>query len=288
MKVQFCSDLHLEFPENRKFLTRNPINPAGEILVLAGDIVCFRELERASSFIDYVSDHYSEVYWVPGNHEYYGSDIREMTNPLWENIRSNVHLVNNQAIDRGGLRLVLSTLWSCISPLREWDIQRSMSDFSAITYDNGRFTPSHFNMLHEESLVFLKTSLASTGDIPTVVVTHHVPTLMNYPPVFKSSTLTEAFAVELFELIETSGAVSWIYGHHHVNTPSFKIGRTMMLTNQLGYVHHHEHGSFRQSAVVEVNARGHETNHDQLNDPSVEKAKKAVAFLKKHGSPKWN
>jgi predicted phosphohydrolase len=249
MKIQYCSDLHLEFPENRKFLTRNPLDPVGDILLLAGDIVCFRDLEKARTFIDYISDSYSEVYWVPGNHEYYGSDILEKPNPLWENIRPNVHLVNNQIVDHGGIKFIFSTLWSRISPPLQWDIQRSISDFSAITYERGKFTAGRFTFLHEESLAFLKNALLSTGDMPTVVVTHHVPTLMNYPSVYKKSPLTEAFAVELFDLIETSGAARWIYGHHHVNTPEFNIGQTKMLTNQLGYVHHHEHGSFRRDAV---------------------------------------
>jgi len=36
--------------------------------------------------------------------------------------------------------------------------------------------------------------------------------------------LNEAFAVELFELIEDSGPDYWIYGHHHNNIPDFSIG----------------------------------------------------------------
>jgi hypothetical protein len=75
---------------------------------------------------------------------------------------------------------------------------------------------------------------------------------MNYPGIYKNSPLTEAFAVELFDLIEDSGAACWIYGHHHVSTPEFTIGQTKMLTNQLGYVHHREHGSFRGGAWVEI------------------------------------
>jgi hypothetical protein len=101
-------------------------------------------------------------------------------------------------------------------------------------------------------MVFLKASLSGQGKEPVVVVTHHVPTLMSYPPVFKNSPLTEAFAVELFDLIMDTEPNYWIYGHHHVNVPDFKIGKTTLLTNQLGYVRHHEHGSFRRGAVVEV------------------------------------
>jgi len=249
MKIQYCSDLHLEFPENRKFLKRNPLSPVGDILLLAGDIVCFNELDKACEFFDFVSDHYSATYWVPGNHEFYGSDTSDKPGPLWENIRANVHLVNNQAVDLAGMKFIFSTLWSRISPPLEWDIQRSISDFSAITADGEKFTAKKFTMLHMESLAFLTNALRQAGNTPCVVVTHHVPTLMNYPPRFRNSPLTEAFAVELFDLIDDSGPDYWIYGHHHVNTPAFRIGRTTMLTNQLGYVHHQEHGSFRRDGM---------------------------------------
>ena len=252
MKIQYCSDLHLEFPENQKFLRRNPLTVVGDILVIAGDLVTFRDLEKGHEFMDFVCDHYSAVYWVPGNHEYYGSDITDKPVPLCEKIRENFFLVNNHSITVGGIKLVLTTLWSRIDPRHEWDIQRSLTDFSAIAHSGRKFTTRDFTFLHEESLRFLKGAFQEPGDEPIVVVTHHVPSLMNYPKIYKNSPLTGAFAVELFDLVEDLGAAGWIYGHHHVNTPEFTIGRTKMLTNQLGYVHHHEHGSFRRGALVEV------------------------------------
>lgn len=252
MKIQYCSDLHLEFPENQKFLRLNPLNAVGDILVLAGDVVTFQDPVKADEFIDFACDNYSAVYWIPGNHEYYGSDMADKSNPLYEKVRDNFYLVNNRSIVVGGVRLVLTTLWSRIDPRHEWEIQRSVSDFSVIKYRRRKFTAQDFNFLHTESLDFLKKAIREPGNEPVVVVTHHVPSLMNYPRIYKDSPLKEAFAVELFDLIEDSGVACWIYGHHHVNTPEFTIGHTKMLTNQLGYVRHHEHESFRRGALVEV------------------------------------
>jgi len=252
MKIQYCSDLHLEFPKNRKFLAKNPLQPVGEILVIAGDLVTFQDLDKASEFIDFASDHYSAVYWVPGNHEYYGGDVSDKPNPLYEKIRDNFFLVNNHSVTHGGVRLIFTTLWSRISPHHEWDIQRSISDFSAIRYKEEKFTAYRFSYLHNESLDFLRDALREERKEQMVVVTHHVPTLMNYPEVYKNSPLTDAFAVELFDFIADSGVDWWIYGHHHVNTPEFNIKKTRMLTNQLGYVDQNEHTSFRRGALVEV------------------------------------
>ena len=39
MKIQYCSDLHLEFEENKKFLKQNPIKPVGDILI-GGQLCC--------------------------------------------------------------------------------------------------------------------------------------------------------------------------------------------------------------------------------------------------------
>ena len=38
MKIQYASDLHLEFADNRDYIEMGGIQPVGDILVLAGDI----------------------------------------------------------------------------------------------------------------------------------------------------------------------------------------------------------------------------------------------------------
>ncbi len=244
MLLQYCSDLHLEFRENKQFLKQHPLQPRGEILILAGDIVTFTEIGKRKDFFDYISANFKLTYWLPGNHEYYYSDASERSGTINEKIRDNIFLVNNISFQQDGVRLIFSTLWSKISPNNEWQIERSINDFQVIKFKDHFFSASTFNQLHSDSMDFIKKELAQKHTGKTVMVTHHVPTLMNFPSQFKGSVLNEAFAVELSPLIESSKIDYWIYGHHHSNTPDFNIGDTLLVTNQLGYVSNEEHRDF--------------------------------------------
>jgi len=70
MIIQYCSDLHLEFNENSEYLKINPLQPVGDILLLAGDVVPLGRINEHPWFFDFVSREFETVYWVPGNHEY--------------------------------------------------------------------------------------------------------------------------------------------------------------------------------------------------------------------------
>ena len=243
-KIQYCSDLHLEFPENKKFLNSNPLQVEGEVLLLAGDIVPFAVMNNHKDFFDYISDNFKFTYWIPGNHEFYYYDITKKDDAIHEKIRSNVYLVNNVSVKLDDVKLIFSTLWSKIDLINQWVVQQTLSDFHVIKYNKRPFTAVHYNQLHQECIQFIEKELKQNGEEKTIVVSHHVPTFLNYPEKYKGDTLNEAFAVELFDLIEANGPDYWIFGHHHQNIPDFKIGETKLITNQLGYVKYNEHKYF--------------------------------------------
>jgi predicted phosphohydrolase len=250
MTLQYASDLHIEFPSNKEFLKRNPLKPVGKILVLAGDIVPFHVLERHQDFFSFISDNFEITYWLPGNHEYYYFDVSKQCGTFHEKIRDNVFLVNNTSVVHDGVNLIFSTLWSKISPSHQWEIERGMNDFHLIKYKGKRFSAEPYNQLHLESLAFIQEAIQPKEEQIVAVFTHHCPTLLNYPPQYKGSLLNDAFAVELFDMIESSDIDSWVYGHHHSNIPEFDIGNTKMRTNQLGYVQLGEHSLFERDKVI--------------------------------------
>ena len=250
MILQYASDLHLEFPENETFLRNNPIQPRGDVLLLAGDIVPFTVMDRYRDFFDYLSDNFKQVYWVPGNHEYYHSDISDKPFQLNEAIRKNVHLINNQTIEVENQRIVFSTLWTAISPENQAEIFLRINDFRLIRFDETRFTIANYNELHKESIRFLETELTVKTTKKTIVVTHHVPTMEYYPAHYVGDILNEAFAAELKKLIEQTQPDCWIYGHSHCNTPAFRIKNTQLLTNQLGYVRYGENKTYTDAACI--------------------------------------
>lgn len=253
MKIQYCSDLHLEFKENWAYLSQQPLTPEGEILLLAGDIVPFAAMNRFKDFFSYLSDNFEQVCWIPGNHEYYHYDLGEQANPLCEKMRSNITLLNNCTFTYKNVNFLCTTLWSRIKPQHELEVQQSVSDFYLIKNNETRLTAFKFNEMHQASMHYLKQELHTHTGKNNFIMTHHVPTLLHYPVWFRNSPINDAFAVELHDFIEASNAGYWLYGHHHCPVKDFTIGNTIMITNQLGYVKENQHKYFRPGAVVEIN-----------------------------------
>lgn len=233
MKIQYCSDLHLEFIKNTYFLHSNRLVPQADILVLAGDIIPLWKNLSKEKYFDFLSKTFKKVYWLPGNHEYYNSDISKYSALKTKDIRDNVHVVNDLVIPIDGVNLIFSTLWSHISIQNELYIKSHLTDFSLIRIGDEAFRPKHYNNLHQNSLKFIEDSLSTLKGEKNVAITHHVPTLFNYPEAYKNSPLNEAFAVELYSLIEKYQPEAWIYGHSILILPNLPLAKPAWLLTSL-------------------------------------------------------
>ncbi len=249
MQIQYCSDLHLEFDLNKRFLQENPLPINGEILILAGDIILLKEEYLKHPFFDFVSDNYEMVFWVPGNHEYYKSDIKQYRNRNEIKVRKNVFWVNNCVKSYKNVCFLFSTLWSRINSKNEAIIEQRYADFKHISIENKKLKPSDYNLLHLECLNFLDKEIKKSTQ-NTIVITHHVPSDYCIAGEYKDSCLNDAFCTDLTSVIETSEAKYWIYGHNHFNHKPLLIGKTTLITNQLGYIELNENIHFKNDAFI--------------------------------------
>lgn len=74
MKLYAISDLHLDYRANREALYNLPRRP-DDWLILAGDI-CDTGAQLAET-LDYLRSRFSQLLWVPGNHELWVADEEE-------------------------------------------------------------------------------------------------------------------------------------------------------------------------------------------------------------------
>jgi len=251
MKIQYCSDLHLEFEHNSTYISKKPLTVTGDILILAGDIIPLHDEFFNNSFFSFIGQNYKQVFWVPGNHEFYYKDIAAYHKSYNIQVRDNINIVNNIALKYVDIQFVFSTLWSKISALNEKKIEQSVSDFECITHGNRKFKAIDFNKLHHDGFKFIQQSLSQKHE-KTVVVTHHLPSDICNAAIHKTSAINEAFCVDLTSFIDTCNANFWIYGHSHFNQKPLYIGNTILLTNQLGYVQSNEHLSFKHNAFFSI------------------------------------
>ncbi len=230
-----------------------PLTVSGDILVLAGDILPLRLVKSYAWFLDWVSDNYKQAYWICGNHEYYHHFIDDERSSFCEPIRSNLFLLNNHSIEISPDAVIqFTTMWSRIGKEYRKHIQTGMSDFFCIKYRDELITTDDYNGFHSEAVNYLEAAFEHHRKKTSLVVTHHVPTFKNYPPIYIDSPLNQGFAVEMKEHIERWSPDYWIYGHSHFNTNTFKMKGTTLLTNQLGYTHLGEDTTFNHRATISL------------------------------------
>ena len=255
MKIQYASDLHLEFAENKSFIEHGGIEPVGDVLVLAGDVSYLGDRKMwKRPFWDWCAEHFQETFVVPGNHEFYdGFDIARTMVDFELEVRSNVRYVNNRSVMMNGSELFFTTLWTKIDPTRLFTVQQGMNDFRYGKLNGVRLFANDVDDLHQQCLEWLSEALARSNAEHKVVVTHHCPTMRNEFNNYPGGALNSAFQVDLDSFIEASGIDYWIYGHtHFAGGSGTKIGDTTLLCNQLGYVFQNEYMDFDRKARIEI------------------------------------
>ena len=255
MKIQYMSDLHLELTDNSRYIKHNEFPVTGDVLVLAGDIFYLRnDVALLGRFWKWASANYRHVLIVPGNHDYYGRYDVMTKGMQWSwKFKENVGYYQNQVVQIDNVDFILSTLWSHIPPMDEYAVSHGLNDFYQTLYNGHRLTVDDYNRMHQFCLDFIKRSVAESTAEKIVLVTHHLPTRQVVAPQHQDSLINSAFATELGDFIANSRIDAWIYGHSHTNIDT-TIGKTKIVSNQLGYVFYDEHLSngFDAGKYIEI------------------------------------
>lgn len=255
MKIQVLSDLHHEFYTSSK--PPDIVHTDAEVIVLAGDIdMGDRGVLWAADQADRLK---RQIVYVPGNHEYYGTDLvrqRERWLVLAEG--TGVHVLDDRAVTLYGVRFIGSTLWTDYrahpnSTLTEAlaEAKRVLEDHRVIRYKGGRFSPENALELHRRSRTWLEGEISRPYEGQTVVVTHHGSAACAQHPQFPLSPLSAAFWSDLSSLMDPDHLHLWIYGHTHWCVDTL-VNDVRVVSNQYGY-HRHEHvPGFRPDFVIEI------------------------------------
>jgi predicted phosphodiesterase len=253
MKLNILSDLHLSLgalpiPEND-----------ADAVILAGDIARPKEAVAWALGFD------KPVFYVPGNHEFYGGSIAGTLAELEERCSgTNVRVLDDDEVVLGGVRFLGTTLWTDFLLFGEGEkraaamqeAQRFMRDFSRIRLDDAgkrAFSPADSVALFDVHARWLERKLAEPHAGPTVVVTHHAPSRKSIHPRFADSLLNACFVSDAERLVDGSRACLWVHGHTH-DSFDYVVNGTRVVCNPRGYAKNgvNENARFDAYFVVEI------------------------------------
>lgn len=235
MKIRILSDLLLELSP-----WQAPKVDA-DVTVLAGDI------HKHTHALDWILENIEGMaVYVPGNHEFYGAELHGIRAELKRRAGGRIHVLDNDSIEIRGeaesVRFIGSTLWTDYALFgagAEMAFAMREAKYCLLDHERircapqPRFTPSQALGQHRESVVWLTGELAKPYAGKTVVVTHHLPSMLSVADRFKGQPLSAAFASNLDHLVERADL--WIHGHTHDNF-DYRLGKCRVVCNPRGYV----------------------------------------------------
>ena len=239
--IQLLSDLHLEIGQQYTSFT---VPTAAPYLVLAGDIGKLVDYDGYLQFLQQLVPHYTKVFLVLGNHEFYSVDYEtgmERARSLEKepSLEGKVLLLQQARWDDPDSKLTIlgCTLWSSVPEASQDSVRLRVSDFQQIS----GWTIEKHNQLHAEDADWLREQVRQCNGQPgnerdIVIATHHAPCLKGTSsPEHDASPVSSAFATELLATGSWKGVRAWIFGHTHYSTDFVRKG-IRVVANQRGYV----------------------------------------------------
>jgi predicted phosphodiesterase len=256
--LRIASDLHLEWV--RDLAKHQDVLPPDEldkesILVLAGDIGSGKPL---LAFLNVLVDRFPHVVYIPGNHEYYGSQGYEQWNEQAEvkygnfsNLTFAPGTIEDIEID--GLQIIATTLWTDCGkgdPVTMGAVRRGLNDFNGAIPN---FSVEKSMELHEVAREGIASSLRRTGtEIKKVVVTHHTPSHLLSNIRWKGQLANAGFHSNCEDLMtEDWSPQAWVFGHTHDQVVR-KIGKTLCVNNPKGYPNEYTGVNYEERCFLDM------------------------------------
>jgi predicted phosphodiesterase len=234
MKIRIVSDLHLEFSKKIiKSLISSQEDNYCDCLIMAGDIVTYKNINDLVDILDIFSPRYQKIFYVLGNHEYYHKNDINIVNLYREicNKYPNVILLENDSYKLNDNWTILgTTLWSNISEKG----LRMMSDGRYISMEDilEKHTKAVKFLEDQINLREVATEDGSLSSENFIVVTHHLPSKSLVHRKY-SHYDNSGFASSCDHLFRDN-IKYFVYGHTHTKSIT-KIGQTNLICNSLGY-----------------------------------------------------
>lgn len=247
------SDVHLEFGK------RNFDLPDADVLLLAGDICLITDLaksvcdtltgKRTREFLIDASIKYKQVIWIPGNHEYYHSDIKSAVGKVNEFLLSE-SITNIEFNDHGTfttqdkVKVIYATLWTDMKkscPLVLNAAAGYMNDYNNIALIPGikhrPLVPADTVAIHAKHKKFIQKECSNTQD-KLVVMTHHAPLMNLLSKKIKPTDIDYCYgSTDMEDIILDHDIKVWAYGHVHTRDES-AVADTKFISNCRGYLGH--------------------------------------------------
>jgi len=233
MKIHLLSDLHLEFEQYTPSLEASK----ADIVLLAGDIGV------KGRGVDWAREAFScPVIYVPGNHSYFREHIDLTLEKMRATSCDRVRVLDNEEWILGGVRFLGATCWTDYtstgnSILAKYEAQRNLNDFRKIrTAGYRKVKPDDLVLRNQISLAWLRDRLAEPFEGPTVVVTHHAPSLLSFGNARAegSESHLDASYANSWESLMGGSVALWVHGHVH-RAADYNIKGTRIVCNPRGY-----------------------------------------------------
>jgi len=278
MKIFLTSDIHTE-RAHKRFIPdadypdlRFDYPEEADVIVLAGDI------GEWINGIEWARHRFKnkEIIYVPGNHEYYKSDLTVLEELRSKAKEFGIHLLEKDSIVIDNVRFLGTTLWTDCNDFSATEVEKaqvSITDYSVISInkwlaDNNNkleeqlklltitgteinkhelFTPLIAYLLHKSSLKWLESELLKSYEGKTVIVTHHAPSLRSC-----GTKVNDSYASNLDKFIQMYSQHIDLLCHGHIHDAvDYEISGVRIVSNPRGYPRE-RNSEFMPNFIIDV------------------------------------